>query len=220
MLQRWKRRSQLVAGARVALPALCIAIVVLLVGWAVVNAVIRRTNFGKAGSGLEIRMIKPNFQGRNAEGRPFLLQASSAVRDNSDSARVSLVDPVFTLGDGADKTTVRAKTGWYREDTRVLDLRGNVILDDGEGFHFTTEHALVDTVKNNVDGETHIDGQGPLGRIAASSYSVGDGGAHVYFTGQVKGRIEHHAATAAPKAPPPTAPAAAGKTAAGAAQKE
>jgi lipopolysaccharide export system protein LptC len=210
MLQRWKRRSRLVSGARVALPALCVGIVLLLIGWAVVNAVIRRTNFGKAGSGLEIRMVKPNFQGRNASGKPFLLQAASAVRDDTDSARVTLVDPVFTLGADADKTVVRAKTGWYREDTRILDLRGAVTLDDATGYHFVTEHALVDTVKNDIDGEAYIEGRGPLGRIAASSYSVKDGGAHVYFTGQVKGRIEHHAATAAPKAP----------AAAGAAHKE
>jgi lipopolysaccharide export system protein LptC len=173
-----------------------------LAGWAAVNTLFWRTSFGKASDGLEIRMVRPNFQGRNDAGKPFLLSASSAVRDDNDAARVTLEDPVFTLGSAADdKTVVRAKHGIYREDTRMLDLTGAVTLDDAQGYHFVTEHALVNTLKSDVDGEEHIEGHGPLGRIAASSYAVRDGGAHVYFTGQVKARIEHHATAASPPAP-------------------
>lgn len=198
LLQKWKRHSLMVHTLRRLLPAACVLIVIGLVGWAAINTLFWRTSFGQAGAGLEIRMIRPNFQGRNEAGKPFLLSASSAVRDANDAARVTLADPVFTLGSAADdQTVVRAKHGIYREDSRLLDLKGSVTLDDAQGYHFATEHALVNTLKSDVDGEGHIDGHGPLGRIAASSYAVRDGGAHVYFVGQVKTRIEHHAAAAA-----------------------
>ena len=201
LLEKWKRRSYMVHTMRRVLPIACILIVTGLVGWAAINTLYWRASFGQAGAGLEIRMVRPNFQGRNDAGKPFLLSAASAVRDSTDAARVTLEDPVFTLGAAVDdKTVVRAKHGVYREDNRVLDLKGDVTLDDAQGYHFVTEHALVNTLRNDVDGEGHIEGHGPLGRIAASSYAVRNGGEHVYFVGQVKTRIEHRPASAAPAA--------------------
>jgi lipopolysaccharide export system protein LptC len=202
LLLQWKRRSLMVHIMRRLLPALCVLIMLGLAGWAAISTFFWRTSFGRAGAGIEIHMVRPNFQGRNDAGKPFLLSASTAVRDSTDAARVTLEDPVFTLGSAADdRTVVHARHGVYREDSRMLDLTGAVTLDDAQGNHFATEHALVNTLKSDVDGEQHIDGHGPLGRIAASSYAVRDAGAHVYFTGQVKARIEHHAAPAAPPAP-------------------
>ena len=110
--------------------------------------------------------------------------------------------PVFTLGSGMDQNHVRAIHGVYREDTRMLNLTGDVNLDNAEGYHFVTEHAVIDTQKNNVDGELHIEGQGPLGRIAASSYAVRDGGARVFFAGKVRARIAGHSAPAGAKPVP------------------
>jgi lipopolysaccharide export system protein LptC len=202
LLDKWKRRSMVVHTLRRVLPIVCVLIVAGLIGWAAVNTLFWRASFGQAGAGLEIRMVGVHFQGRNDAGKPYLVSASTAIRDANDAARVTLVDPVFTLGAAPDdKTTVRAKHGVYREDNRVLDLKGGVTLDDAQGYHFVTDHAVVNTLKSDVDGEGHIDGHGPLGRIAASSYAVRSGGAHVYFVGQVKTRIEHHAAPAALPAP-------------------
>ncbi len=134
-----------------------------------------------------------------------MITAASAVRDDADSARVTLDQPVFTLGAAPDdQTVVHARHGVYREDTRMLDLHGDVHLDNTQGNHFVTEHAYVDTVKSNVDGELPVQGHGPLGRIASSSYAVRDGGAHVFFKGRVKSHIEHQSDfVAAPQAPKP-----------------
>lgn len=212
LLQRWKRRSALVRLMRVLLPALCVTIVAVLGGVAGVNAFLARTALRPQGA-LPIRMLQPHFQGRNDSGQPYLVTADSAVRDEIDTARIDMVNPVFTQGSSAlDQSRVRAKTGVYREDTRMLDLRGNVVLDDAEGYHFVSEHALVDTVQSNVDGDTYVQGHGPLGQIAASSYAVRNGGAYVYFTGKVKSHIVQHAAAVAGGAAPATAapPTAAG----------
>ncbi len=213
LLRQWKRRSALVRLLRVLLPALCVTILAVLGGLAGVNAYLARTAV-RPQRDLPMRMLKPHFQGRNDTGQPYLVTADSAVRDDVDTARITLENPVFTQGSSApDESRVRARNGVYREDTRMLDLRGNVVLDDAQGYHFVTEHALVDTVKSNVDGDVYIQGRGPLGQIAASSYAVRNGGAYVYFTGKVKSRIERHAVAVAGGATPakaaPPAPAAA-----------
>jgi lipopolysaccharide export system protein LptC len=196
--EKWRRHSARIHTLRALLPVLVVLTLVALAGWTAMSTLAWRTGAANQGGDLTIRMLKPNFEGRNAPGRPYLLSADSAVRDGADSAKVTLEVPVFTLGSGLPgETRVRARHGLYREDTRILDLTGDVHLDDAAGYHFITDHAVIDTLKNDVDGERHIDGHGPLGRIAASSYAVRDGGAHVFFNGQVKTRIEHQGALAA-----------------------
>jgi lipopolysaccharide export system protein LptC len=203
LLQRWRRHSALIAVLRRLLPALCLAIIVALGGWAAMSTLLWRTD-AKVKSNAEIRMVNPNFQGRTEQGKPFLISAASAVRDNADPNRVTLDKPVLNLGVGTPEwTKVAAAEGVYREDTHMLDLKGKVTLDDHKGNHLATEHALVDTTKNNVDGDTPISGRGPLGAIEASSYSLRDAGAYLLFQGRVKSVIQQHRST--PEAAQPAA---------------
>lgn len=202
LLARWRRHSALIHVLRKVLPALCAMILTGVGAVAVVNTLLLR-NDGKVQGGPEIRMLNPNFQGRTEAGKPYVVQAASAVRANGDNAKVTLERPVFTLGPPDNRTVVRAQHGVYREDTRMLDLRGDVHLDDTKGNHLVTEHALVDTHKSDVSGETRIVGGGPLGRIDASSYAVLNAGAEAHFAGHVKSRIEHRSSfVAAPAVPP------------------
>lgn len=196
MVQAWRRHSSLIRLLRRVLPALCVALLLTLGGWALVNTLFARQGAASKSSVLVIRMLKPHFQGRDEKGQPYNVTADSAVRDDADPSRVSLEAPVFTLGSGLEEAHARARHGVFRDDTRMLDLSGDVHFDDGEGYHFVTEHAVIDLRKNNIDGEQPIAGNGPLGRITASSYAVRDGGAHAYFTGRVKARIEQQAAAA------------------------
>jgi lipopolysaccharide export system protein LptC len=194
LVHKWRQHSNRIHLLRRLLPALCIVMLLALGGWALVTTLFWRQGAANRSNVLVIHMLKLDSQGRDDKGQPYTLTADSAVRDDTDAARVTMEKPVFTLGSEPDQTHVRARHGVYREDTRILNLTGDVHLDDSAGYHFVSEHAVIDTQKNNVDGEQHVEGNGPLGRIAASSYAVRDGGAHVFFTGQVKARFERHPA--------------------------
>ena len=200
LLARWRRHSALIHVLRRLLPALCLSIVALIGAWAAINAIMLRNERGRVSGGPDIRMINPDFQGRTEAGKPYLIRAASAVRANGDMAKVTLEHPVFTLGAPDDRTVVHAERGVYREDTHMLDLHGVVTLDDTKGNHLVTEHALVDTAKSEVTGETRIVGGGPLGRIDASSYAILNGGAVAHFVGRVKSRIEHRSSLVGPSA--------------------
>jgi lipopolysaccharide export system protein LptC len=206
LLARWRRHSALIHVLRKLLPALCLLIVAVIGAWAAVNALVLSKEGGRVSGGPDIRMLNPDFRGRNDAGKPFLVRAASAVRANGDMAKVTLDHPVFTLGAPDDRTVVRAERGVYREDTHMLDLHGVVTLDDTKGDHLVTEHALVDTAKSNVTGETRIVGGGPLGRIDASSYAILDDGAVAHFAGRVRSRIEHRSSIVGQSAPKPPAP--------------
>jgi lipopolysaccharide export system protein LptC len=200
LLRQWRRHSTLIAILRRLLPTLVLGIVVALGGWAAMSTLLWRQDV-KVRSNSEIRMLNPNFQGRTEAGKPFLVTAASATRDSADNSKVTLERPLLTVDVGGPEwTKITAASGVYREDNRMLDLKGQVTLDDYKGNHLVTEHALVDTTKNDVEGETRIVGRGPQGAIDASSYSMRDGGAYLLFQGRVKSVIQQHETAAA--APP------------------
>ena len=198
-LRRWRRRSRRVRLARVVLPVAMIAVLASVGGqvvWRSVTAGDRRPTENKA----QIRMITPRFYGQSSDGRPFIITARSAVRDEADLKRVFLDAPTLTLGVGSPAPTrSTADRGIYREDTLKLQLFDNVRLDDGAGYRFASNEAMVDTRTGNITGETTLQGEGPTGQVQSNAYSVYDKGDRIIFRGGVKTRIDRKTGESVPE---------------------
>ncbi|MBC7666938.1 LPS export ABC transporter periplasmic protein LptC [Caulobacter sp. DWR2-3-1b2] len=198
-LSRWRNRSRRVRLARVLLPIAILAILASVggqVAWRSFTGGDRRPAESKA----QIRMISPRFQGQSSDGRPFLITARSAVRDEADLKRVFLDAPTLTLGVGSPvPTRSTADRGIYREDTLKLQLFGNVRMDDGAGYRFASNEAMVDTRTGNITGETTLNGEGPTGQVQSNAYSVYDKGDRIVFRGGVKTRLDRKTGEAAPE---------------------
>ncbi len=198
-LRRWRNRSRRVRLARVLLPIAILAILSAVggqVAWRSFTAGDRRPVESKA----QIRMISPRFQGQSSDGRPFLITARSAVRDEADLKRVFLDAPTLTLGVGSPAPTrSTADRGIYREDTLKLQLFGNVRMDDGAGYRFASNEAMVDTHTGNISGETTLNGEGPTGQVQSNAYSVYDKGDRIVFRGGVKTRVDRKTGESAPE---------------------
>lgn len=189
-LRRWRRRSRRVRLARVVLPLAMVGILATVgsqVAWRSFTAGERRPAESKA----QIRMITPRFYGQSSDGRPFIITARSAIRDEADLKRVFLDAPTLTLGVGSSTPTrSTADRGVYREDTLKLHLLGNVRMDDGAGYRFASNEAMVDTRNGNTTGETSLQGEGPTGQVQSNAYSVYDKGDRIIFRGGVKTRLD------------------------------
>lgn len=185
----WRRRSRQIHAWRRILPALIGLVVLILLGFALYNTVAWRF-LGEENERVSIRMMNPKFYGRTGDDVPYMISARSAARDDRDFARVILDQPVFIQNlDLPSQTTLRAATGVYREDTRVLTLDKNLVLTDRRGYDFKGHTAVVDTGAGKVTSDADVAGTGPLGQIAASSYAVSDRGDRITFRGKVKSRI-------------------------------
>lgn len=191
-MARWRKRSQRIHFFRRALPWVMLVIVVAVAGWVALRAILsaRQMDVGAATSA--IHMTNPKFYGRDNLGRSFQLAAKDAVRDSADTDRIVLTAPGMRLDTGGRQPIeVQGGEGVYREDTKELWIAKGVLLRDGRGSEFRSVEAKVDTRAGVVRGEKDVQGRGPLGQIAASSYAVYDGGDRIVFSGGVRARIDN-----------------------------
>ena len=191
-MDRWRRRSKRIVFYRQALPWTMLAIVVAVAAWVGLRAYLSARQLDVASATSAIHMTNPKFYGRDAKGRSFQLSAKDAVRDVKDNNIITLSAPGMMLDSGSKlPVKVEGGAGVYREDTKMLELGGGVLLQDGRGSTFRSAQALVDTRAGVVTGQKDVNGNGPLGRIVASSYAVSENGARILFSGGVKTHIEN-----------------------------
>jgi len=183
-IQRWRRRSRFIHVLRLVLPALIALILAALAAMVAYNSFTARPAH-PASSNDPIRLVNPRFVGRDDRGRPYVLTAVSATRDDQDDQKVYLDRPALVLDDeGPDPLRITAAKGIYHEGTRKLEVSGGVRLA-GATAAFDTAASLFDTRTGELVGSGPIHGAGPLGEIQAKSYGVYDKGARMVFKGGV-----------------------------------
>ena len=174
---------------RMILPTVAIGVAVAIVGQGVIRAMAAKDAPPVANAPL--RMENPRFTGTLKDGRAFLITASSATRDLANADQVFLKNPQLTRGYGTDKPThVVSKDGAYQEEKGSLLLTGDVKIDNGQGYQFASQKALIDTRTGDLVGGAAVEGAGPNnGAIRADSYAVSDKGDRVIFKGRVRTRL-------------------------------
>lgn len=183
------RSTGFVRFAKYALPIAAIGLAVLIFAWARINPVIERLQLSEtelAPQEIEsAAMENARFAGVDAENRVFNVTASRAVQSLEDSNRIELEVPKadIALPDGT-RIAVESETGDYQRDTRILDLRGSVVVTQNRGYEFRTSHAQIDLAKRIATGTAPVEGHGPDGDVTAEGFQILDDGARVIFTGR------------------------------------
>jgi lipopolysaccharide export system protein LptC len=183
------RHRPSVRALRTILPTIAIGLTVAIVGQGVIRA--KAAKDAPAAAAAPLRMENPRFTGTMKDGRAFLITASSATRDPANADQVFLKSPQLTRGYGApDPTHVVSKDGTYQEEKGALLLTGDVKIDNGQGYQFASQKALIDTHTGDLVGNAAIQGAGPNNsQVQADSYTVGDKGDRVIFKGRVRTRL-------------------------------
>jgi lipopolysaccharide export system protein LptC len=188
-IQRWRRRSRVIAVLRILLPGLILLILAGLAGMIAYNSFMAQP-VSPASSNEPIKLVNPRFVGRDDRGRPFVLISASATRDLQDDQKVYLDKPALVLDEeGPDPLRITAAKGVYHEATRKLEVSGGVRLAGARGA-FDTAASLFDTHTGELVGSGPVHGLGSLGEINAKSYGVYDKGARMVFKGGVHTRLQ------------------------------
>ncbi|MDB5423557.1 MAG: hypothetical protein JWQ29_973 [Phenylobacterium sp.] len=139
-----------------------------------------------------VRMVNPQFSGQGRDGSRYLVTAQSGLRDPKDAARIVLERPIVTVSrQGQPGAHTVSRRGVFREDNQSLTLEGDVQVEEGGGFHFVANNAVIDTATGKVVGGG-VRGQNAAGAVRSDTYSVTDKGDRMVFKGgvhtQLKGR--------------------------------
>lgn len=127
-------------------------------------------------------VVGPRFEGRDASDKPYVLTAETARRRRENVAIIDLVNPRL---EDATSTAVQAREGVWNDDEKVLDLVGDVVMTDAAGYTFTSERTRMFVEESRVEGQTPLQGVGPIGEVRADSYEVLDDGDRIVLKGNV-----------------------------------
>jgi lipopolysaccharide export system protein LptC len=160
-----------------------------LIVWPIWHEMTRPHLIGKDQLG-SIRMLNPRFVGQDNKGRGFSLSAREASRDAREARVIYLLDPVVVLkADQSNATRLKAQKGVYTEEGRLLRLIGDVRIDSGTGYRFSSNEAIVDTRLGSVVGQSALKADGPMGEIEAQAYGIYDKGDRTVFRGGVRATL-------------------------------
>lgn len=181
--------SVLVGILKYLLPAVAVALVLLVVAWPRFAPVEERFSVGLSDLQMDqpsnSTMINARFDGIDDEGRPYRVTADRAIQRPDDERLVDLENPSGDLlSSNATWIAITALTGLYNKDEEVLDLEEGVTLFHDQGYEMRTESAKIFMSEGRVVGRRPVEAQGPSGSIRSEGLRVEDRGAVVVFTGQ------------------------------------
>ncbi len=188
-LNNGRNHSRFVQRAKRTLPALAVALLLLVAAWPQLDAIFERVRLKVPHIDLsearKLRMVQPHYSGIDKESRPYVLTAESATQ-------VSRANDLVTLdGPKADMTTtsgnwvqVTGDTGTYQTEPQLLDLYGNVQLYQDRGNEFHTDSARIDIPNGTAESHDPVEGQGPFGHVTAEGFHMYNRGNVIVFDGK------------------------------------
>ncbi len=183
--QRALKRSRFVTLMKLLLPATALLLVVLLVAWPQIYRHFNGFSIGFADVQVkdqQLRMVQPRYQGADAQGRPYIVTATTATQDPANQKLIHLVQPKGDMQfDNGTWGFLSADRGLYNEDTKMLHLVGHVSIYSNRGYEFHGLVADIDINAGTAVSNQPVHGQGPMGLIASKTFNAYDKGNRMDF---------------------------------------
>lgn len=150
--------------------------------------------FGKDKSGLRISFVSsdgggpvthpvmeaPRFVGNDKNNQQYVITAKRAVQQNPQLVLLERAEGQLLKTDGSS-LMLRADSALFHQDTKMIELTGNVNLMDSKGTLFITEKATINTDSMDVDGSAQVSGSSPTGKLVAMGFKIRDSGNSITF---------------------------------------
>lgn len=134
--------------------------------------------------------VDAKFNGSDRYGRPFTITAPHAENTGNNDGGLNLTSPVsdMTLADGR-KVHLTADRGIYNPNTRIVDLYGNVVFIDDNGYRVESPTATIHLDEALITGSDPVTGYASFGQVDGVGFRVVDSGEHVFVNGPARMRI-------------------------------
>lgn len=185
LFHRLARYTQMVFFGKWALGAVSLVIILLIIAIPLVE----QTRDGKrisfissqtVASGEQPVMINPRLEGVTQKNEPYTVTAGRAVQESEEVVLLYAVQADLFKADNS-WLNLKAKEGRYDSTNNLLALWGDVTLYQDNGYSFDTQRVDIDTRNASAGGDGQISGQGTLGNLTATGYSIEENGARMRF---------------------------------------
>jgi Uncharacterized protein conserved in bacteria len=134
--------------------------------------------------------VDARFDGTDRYGRPFTITAPQAESTASDPDGLNLTSPVsdMTLADGR-KVHLTADRGIYNSTAKIVDLFGNVVFIDDNGYRVETSKARINLDEALITGAEPVTGYASFGQVDGVGFRIVNSGEFVFVNGPARMRI-------------------------------
>lgn len=114
-----------------------------------------------------MRVTAAVYRGNDNQGRPFELDAASAVQQTSRDPIVKLTTLDAKIQQTEGPATIKAGYGRYDMNTQNIAIDGPVKFDTADGYHITTSNVLLRMEDRSLESRGDVQGTMPLGHFTA-----------------------------------------------------
>ena len=140
-----------------------------------------------------MRVQSARYRGQDNQGRPFTLDASSAVQATSQDRIVEILGMSAEIGLNSGPATLRANRGRYDIEAQKVDIVGPIQLTAADGYRLNTRDVAVDLNSQQLESRGSVEGTMPLGRFSADKLQANLPQKKVVLTGRARLHIKQGA---------------------------
>ena len=183
-MQSLKGRSRFIDRLKFGLPGIALAVFLVLIFW----PQFRQWHYSKQPNLAQTTVLPvqsntathPEYMGTDKNNQPYTITADRG--QELSSRKIELTGPKMSLVlRSGEKMTLSSSSGTLDKITRQVQLTGNVILADSQGYTLETSRARIDCTDGSAHTNKPVWGKGPLGSIQAQGFWMT--GSKICFTG-------------------------------------
>jgi lipopolysaccharide export system protein LptC len=140
-----------------------------------------------------MRVEAARYRGQDNKGRPFTIDASSAVQPNSKVKIVDILGMSAEIGLDNGPATLRARKGRYDMEAQTVDIIGPIQLSAADGYRLETRDVGIDLNAQQLESRGSVEGTMPLGRFSADKLQADLPQKKVVLTGRARLHIKQGA---------------------------
>jgi lipopolysaccharide export system protein LptC len=136
-----------------------------------------------------LRVQSAQYRGQDDRGRPFVLNARSALQQSSADQVVDINDMSAEISLDSGPARLQANRARYFMTTDKVDVAGPIRVTASDGYQLDTRDVEIDMRRRRLSSRGAVDGRMPLGRFSADRLQANLGDRTVVLDGRARVHI-------------------------------
>jgi lipopolysaccharide export system protein LptC len=133
-----------------------------------------------------MRVQTARYRGQDDQGRPFTLDAASAVQVSAADPIVALTGMEARIATDRGPAALEAGKARYDMEQEKVNVIGPILFSAADGYRLETRDVAVDLNKRTLASQGRVDGKMPLGRFSADRMTADLPSREVQLSGRAR----------------------------------